>query len=763
VTTQREPTIPHLRPVGPGPSVLPQLAVIEGKLQPPPARPGMIPRTAIVDRLRASGSARIVLIRAPAGYGKTSLLAQWAEADDRPVAWISLDRHDDDPIVVLTHLAAAIDRIEPIGPDIVRTLGGPVASIRTRILPELALALRALPRPILLILDDVHELEHPEALSSVILLAGHLPEGSQLAIAARGEPKVPIARYRARGALLELGPADLALDVKEAYQLFAGTGLELPMTEVSDLTRRTEGWAAGLYLAALAIQSGGPASAPGSPFSDNDRYVEDYLRTELTPNLSQRELRFLSRTSVLDRLTASLCDAVVGRSGSTTMLGAIEQANLFLVPLDHEREWYRYHPLFRAMLQAELQRREPGIRSELLTRAAAWCEANEMFEQALAYAFEAGDLDHAAALFERLAQPVFQSGRMATVRRWLDRFDAPSLARNPSSAALAALGFAFVGEASEADHRVDEAVRATLDQADGAAIGASGTSSASLVALARAMTAPNGVDQMIYDATIAVDIEADWSPWRPFALLLAGVGQVLIGNVVPAQELLLQAAAAAERLGGHPARSVALAELAALAIDRRDWSTAEAHARSARSVVVSAGLDDYPVTSLAYAVTARTMAHRGDLVRARTDLAHLARIVPSLTYGIPWLAIQTRSEMARVHLGLGETDAARDLVKAMDAILDRRPDVGVLRQKVDGLRRQVASSAVGTRVESLTEAELRLVPLLPTHLSFIEIAEIHVLSPNTVKTQAISIYRKLGASSRSDAVARARELGLLEH
>ena len=620
-----------------------------------------------------------------------------------------------------------------------------------------------LPRPILLILDDVHELEHPEALSSVILLAGHLPEGSQLAIAARGEPKVPIARYRARGALLELGPSDLALDAAEAYQLFAGTGLELAMTDVSDLTQRTEGWAAGLYLAALAIQSGGPASASGSAFTNHDRYVEDYLRTELTANLTRRELRFLSRTSVLDRLTAPLCDAVVGRPGSAAMLGAIEQANLFLVPLDHEREWYRYHPLFRAMLQAELERREPGLRSELLVRAAAWCEANEMFEHALAYAFEAGDLDHAAALFERLAQPVFRTGRMATLRRWLDRFDAASLARHPSSAALAGLGFAFVGEASEADFWVEEAVRAVRDHGDGSAIGASGSSSASLVALARAMTVPTGVDQMIYDATIAVDLEAERSQWRPFALLLAGVGQVLIGNVVAAQDLLSQASAAGERLAAQPARSVAEAELASLAIDRGDWSAAETHARKARSIVVTAGLDDYPVTSLAYAVTARTMTHRGDLVRARSDMVHLARIVPSLTYGIPWLAIQTRSEMARVHLGLGEIDAARDLVTAMEAILDRRPDVGVLRQKVEGLRRQVDSSAKANRVESLTEAELRLVPLLPTHLSFIEIAEIHVLSPNTVKTQAISIYRKLGASSRSDAVTRARELGLLEH
>ncbi len=763
MTTQREPTIPHLRPVGPGPAVVPRLGVIEGKLQPPPARPGMVPRTAIVERLIGSRSARIVLIRAPAGYGKTSLLAQWAEADERPVAWVSLDKHDDDPSVVLTYLAAAIDGIEPIGPDAIRALGGPAASVRSRILPELAVAFSRLSGPVLVVLDDIHELEHPEALDSAVLLAGHLPEGSQLAMAARGESQLPISRYRARGALLELGPSDLALDVDEACQLFAGAGLELPIADVSDLTRRTEGWAAGLYLAALSIQNGGADAALGSSFGDHDRFIEDYLRSELTGSLSRRELRFLSRTSVLDRLAAALCDAVVGRSGSAAMLSSIEQANLFLVPLDNERAWYRYHPLFRAMLQAELERREPGVRVELLVRAAEWCEANELFEQALAYAFEAGDLDRAAGLFERLAQPVFRSGRMATLRRWLEQFDAPSLARHPSSAALAALGFAFVGEAMEADRWVGEAVLAARDQGDRTVVGVSGTSAASLVAVARAVTAPEGVDHMVHDATTTLDLEPDWSPWRAFALAVAGIGQMLIGDLVGAQRLLAEAAEVGERLAAHPARSIALAELAALAIDRGDWSAAETYATKARAIVVGAGLDDYPLTSFAYAVTARTSAHRGDLVRARTDLAHLARVVPSLTYAIPWLAIQTRVEMARVHLALGETDAARQLLAVIDAILERRPDVGDLRPKVDSLRRQVASSTVAPRVESLTEAELRLVPLLPTHLSFIEIAEIHVLSPNTVKTQAISIYRKLGASSRSDAVTRARELGLLEH
>jgi LuxR family maltose regulon positive regulatory protein len=598
---------------------------------------------------------------------------------------------------------------------------------------------------------------------TVVLLAAQLPSGSQVALAARAEPDLPIARLRARGELLELGAADLALDVDEAAHLLTASGLDLPRSEVAELTRRTEGWPAGLYLAALSIQAGGPAAASAASFSDRDRNVEDYLRSEITSSLSAGEVRFLARTSVLDRFSASLCDTVVGRPGSARILASIERANLFLVPLDHEREWYRYHPLFRAMLQAELERREPGLRSRLQLRAADWCEANGFLEEALGYVFEAGDLDRAAVLFERLALPVFRSGRLLTQRRWLDRFDAASLERHPATAALAGLGFAFVGDATEANRWISVAARGEVAPADGSGVGSSGASPAALIAMARAVAVPDGADRMLHDATIGIELVPEWSPFRSFALVVAGVGQLLVGDVARARTTLVAAAEAGERLDAQPARSIALAELALLAVDRRDWSAAESYAAKARSVVVGAGLDDYPVTALAFAVAARTMVHRGDHIRARSDLTHLAGVLPQLTWAVPWLAIQARVETARAHLGLGEHAPARALIDGIDEVLAHRPDVGTLRPTVDALRAQVAASRVVTRADSLTEAELRLVPLLPTHLSFIEIAELQVLSPNTVKSQAISIYRKLGASSRSDAVARARELGLLEH
>ena len=759
MTLERDPTL--ARPIGidiqPGP-----LPVLASKLRPPPARDGIVERAALVERLRTTPNARTVLIQAPLGYGKTSLLAQWAAADRRSVAWISLDRHDDDPIVLLTYLAAAIGRIQPIHPAVVRALRSPSASVRTRILPSLAVALSALDQPILLILDDVHELHHPDVVDALGFVAASLPDGSQLALAARGEPSLPIARWRAGGRLLELGPNDLALDAAEAGSLLERAGVALTSDEVRDLADRTEGWPAGLYLAALAIQRRPDEGASRSRLHDRDRFLGDYLRSELAPGLTPREVRFLTRTSVLDRLSAPLCDAVTGRRGSAAMLAGIERANLFLVPLDHERDWYRYHGLFRAMLADELERREPGRRRELQVRAAEWFVEQGRHEEALGYFFEAGELDRAAELVEWLALPLFRAGRMGTLRKWLDRLDAETLGRHPSTAALAGLGFALIGEAADADRWVTLASQVVLAHDEPESVGPSGASAASLTGLVRALTCPDGPDRMLADATSSVAREPDWSPWRTAVLLAQGVGQLLVGDVDQARTTLTTAAGAGEQLGAQPARSAALAQLGLLAVERGEWTTAETFAAKARSVITAAGLADYPMTALAFALSARTVARRGDLARARADLAHLAGLVPHVTYGLPWLAIQVRVEMARTHLLLGDHDVARTLLREIDAILDRRPDVGTLRVRVDGLREHVDRSSRTARSDTLTEAELRLVPLLPTHLSFIEIADIQVLSPNTVKTQAISIYRKLGASSRSDAVARARELGLLD-
>ena len=361
------------------------LDLIEAKLSIPSLRTGTVVRARLLDRLQAASSATVVTVIAPAGYGKSTLLALWAEADHRAFAWLTLDSRDNDPVVFLSHVAGALDQIEPVGKRLISALRAPDASLFGTIVPRLGMALNALDEPIVLVMDDIHEVDQQASLDALAVLARHLPDGSQLVLAGRRAPSVPLARYRSEGVLLELDATDLALTAREAGKLLRAAGIELSDSEVGELNTHAEGWAAGLYLAALAMLAvGTPPDV--SRFSGEDRFVTDYLRTELLTSLPPKEMEFLTRTSVLEQMCAPLCDAVLESSRSGSRLEAIERANLLLVPLDHQRSWYRYHHLFRDMLQAELSRREPELVSELHLRAATWFAENGHADCAVSHA-----------------------------------------------------------------------------------------------------------------------------------------------------------------------------------------------------------------------------------------------------------------------------------------------------------------------------------------------------------------------------------------
>jgi LuxR family transcriptional regulator, maltose regulon positive regulatory protein len=256
------------------------LELVESKLHPPPARPGIVPRTLLVDRLLASAGVPVVCVVAPAGYGKTTLLARLAEREPRPVAWVAVDQRDNDPAVLLTYLTVALDRVEPIDPRIVRGLAGPGASIVGAV-PRLAAAMGAMTGPVALVLDHLELLENRECLDLVAELAAQLPAGSQLLVASRARPPLPVALLRVQGRVVELGVEELAMDHQEARALLEGAGVGLDEAAVDELVARTEGWPVGLYLAALALQPGGPQATAGSVFTGDDRFMADYLWSEL--------------------------------------------------------------------------------------------------------------------------------------------------------------------------------------------------------------------------------------------------------------------------------------------------------------------------------------------------------------------------------------------------------------------------------------------------------------------------------------------------
>jgi LuxR family maltose regulon positive regulatory protein len=739
--------------------------LVESKLHPPSARPGIVARTALVERLLASQAAPFVCVVAPAGYGKTTVLAQWAERTGRRVAWVSVDRHDNDPVVLLTYIAVALDRVEPIDPDVFQALAAPGVSVVATVVPRFASAVSQMTKPVAVVLDHVELLDNRECLDAVAELAVRLPAGSQLVLASRRTPPLPVAVLRAQGQMAEIGTDQLAMDQQEAQALLEGAGAGLAAAELAELVGRTEGWPVGLYLAALARKAGGRQHQAGFEFSGDDRFMADYLRSELLAHLPPELVVFLTRTAVLERLSGPLCDAVLAASGSDRVLSLLEDSNLLLVPLDRQRQWYRYHQLFRELLLAELERREPELIPQLHARAAAWCEANGLAELAIDHAQAAGDADRVARLVATLAQPAYASGRVETARRWFQWFEDQGLVdRYPPVAVLGAWVQALVGRPAGAERWADAAER-RVAAASAVSFGQTppdGSTTESYLAMMRGLLCRNGLGRMRADAEAALAGLSPTSPWRATALLLEGVADLLDGQADQADPILADAVELATQVGALPAASTALAERCLVAMEREHWSEATTLAEQALTMLQTGRLNDYIMSPLVHTVAGRTALHGGDVPRAQEHLAQAARLRPLLTYAIPSFAVQTLLELGRAYLMLDDAAGARTVLRQARGILQRRPDLGVLPGQAEELHAKLDTIRQGhPGVSTLTTAELRLLPLLATHLNFLEIGQRLYISKNTVKTQAVSIYRKLGTSSRSESVERLQEIGLL--
>ena len=743
-------------------SPAPPFDIVESKIHVPTLRSGTVSRTALVNRLRALAQP-IAILTAPAGYGKTTVLAQWAARDARPFAWISIDDRDNDPIVLLRHLALALHAIEPLDGDVLDTLGRPGPSIWTSAVPRLGSALATFDQPVVVVLDDTHLLRSREGLDAVCTVADQASDGSLLVFAGRASPKLAVAALRASGRLSEIGVDQLALSPNEAQLLLGATGADFSLAEVAELVEQCEGWPAALYLAALAMRE--EQIRPDSPdrvaaFAGDDRHMADYLRSEYLAQLRPGVLRFLRRTSVLDRMCGSLCDAVLDDEGSARELERIERSNLFLVPLDHRRQWYRYHHLFRDLLQRELAEREPQLFALVHRRAADWFELHRDPESALEHALAGGDLDRAARIITAIALPVYYGGRVTSVERWLARFDDQALLeRYPAVALQGGWVHALGGRPAEAERWLHAAEHGefTGTLPDGC------TSLGPWIAVLRAALCRDGVYQMLSDAETGLAGLPRNSLLRPAALLMLGSAHVLLGENERGDAFLSAAAGEAERLGATDTRMVALSERSLIAAARDDPATAEALALEAQELVDHQHLDEYVTSAIALAVAARAALRHGRWDQARAHLAEAERLQPLLSRALfPWLTLQAQLELARAYLALGD-HKARSVLLEMRKMLAIYPHVGVLSAQVDALESEVgAMPEHGRGSAGLTGAELRLLPLLSTHLSFREIGEGLFVSRNTIKTQAISVYRKLGVSSRSDAIDRAARLGLVD-
>jgi LuxR family maltose regulon positive regulatory protein len=729
-------------------------ALPESKFHPPGIRPGIVVRTALVERLAAT-RAPVITAVAPPGYGKTTVMAQWAERIGSHVAWLSCDDGDNDPVVLLSALAVALDRIGPVDPEIFSALASPGADIT--VVPRFVSAVALAQSPVTVILDQAEAVTNRQCRNTIAELALRLPPGWRLALASRTAVPLPTARLRAQGGILEITAGDLAMGPPEARSLLQGAGVETDEPSLRDLLQRTEGWPTGLYIAALAIKSGTRHDDVGFTLTGDDVYMGDYLRSELLDRISRAEVSFLTRTSVLNRMCGSLCDAILDAKGSTAVLEQMEARNLLLIPLDRQREWYRYHHLLRDLLQSELRRREPALVDDLHVRAAAWFEANAMPEAAIGHAQAAEDYDRVARLILELQQPVWASGRVETVTRWMEWIrDITSAEHYGAIAAHGSLIFALLGQPSEAERWA-----AAAERASPGGILPDGSTTEATLAYLRANLCRKGVGEMRRDARIAWEGLSPTSPYRATMLYTEGISYLLEGDPARSGAILARALDLATHSGVSPLAGLILAEQCGVAAERNDWAEVTTLAQRAATIVEDGRFGDYWTSALVYAWASRAAAHGGDTSQARFYLGRASRLRPLLTYALPVVSVQALLEMTRSYITLGDSGGAAAVLAQARGILRQRPDLGFLPALADRLRANLATTrAPAVGASSLTAAELRLMPLLSTHLSYQEIGERLYVSKNTVKTQAYSAYRKLGVSTRSDAVIRARELGL---
>ena len=436
--------------------------LLETELYTPKWRTGLVPRPRLIERLDQGIERKLTLVSAPAGSGKTTVLAEWVAADPkgrRPVAWVSLDQSDNDPALFWAYFIAALQTVRPgVGENALSLLHlpqpPPIESVLTTLINEI----NAIQDDFALILDDYHVIDAELVHDALTFLVDHLPPQMHLVIASRADPPLPLSRLRGRGELAELRATDLRFTPGEAAAFLNDVmGLELSPDDVAALDTRTEGWIAGLHLAALSMQGRKDHTGFIETFSGTHRYLLDYLGEEVLQRQADHVQRFLMQTSILGRLTGPLCDAVTGQTDGQAMLEEFERANLFTTALDDERRWYRYHHLFAEFLVRRLSQQEVSRAADLHRRASGWCEANDLWHEAIGHALAAADFDTAARLIEHAAETIGMAGETNTFLGWLDSFPDDQFGNRPQLCIYHSAALGNNLQYDDAERRLQEA------------------------------------------------------------------------------------------------------------------------------------------------------------------------------------------------------------------------------------------------------------------------------------------------------------------
>ena len=729
--------------------------VARTRLVPPRLRAETIDRPGLVAR-RLTSPARLGLVTGPAGSGKSTLLAQCLAVDPFP-AWLSLDPVDNDAIALWWSMIAALRTVVDDLGDAYRTrlLGGSTGVVDD-VVVSICDELVERDTPVHLFLDDLHVVDDELCRRSLHRFVSLLPDSARVTAATRRSAPIPLGRLRANGDLVEIDGSDLTLSIPEANQLLASFDASLDPAHLDILFLRTEGWPAGLHLAGLAAARAADVGSFVEDFRGTDHDVADYLVGEVLESVSADDRDFLAETSILSRLTGDLCDAVTGRTDGADSLTRLEESNAFVIPLDRDDRWYRYHHLFGELLAADLHRTRPDDERILHRRAFEWLRDDGQIADAIPHGLAAGEADAAADLLCGNWLGMMRTGRAETVRALVESFPLEFAADHQPLALAAAGVYAMTGHTQLALRWLGAAEVATYEdpRPDGMA------STASAIALIRGSMAPNGVDAALADGRTALELEPPDGALYGLAALIVGRALVMRGDVDESTEFFEEVV----RSDLTNERAYALAELSLGHLGRGDPEQALATADTARTLMHDTGGDDLFMAATAHAAVALAAIDAGDERAARVALRAARRPMVAAGQAMPMDVTHTRLLLARAALLLDEANLAREYLRDAKPVIDSISDVGVMREQYADLMAQIDalhSDADGDPDEEFSERELEVLAMLPTPLTMREIAEEMFVSRNTIKTHTRRVYRKLNASSREEAVLIARDRRLL--
>ena len=732
---------------------------LEAKLHWSPSRSDWLRRQRLLDSMWAACEHPVTLVAAPAGYGKTILVGQWLTEAQPRAAWVSLDAGDNDPNRLWAHLAVALDRAGCTLDTRSSAHGVGYAAAPSPLLAATVEALASMPEDIVVVLDDFHFIRDATCYAHVEFLVEHLPPQAHLVLVTRSDPGLRLGRLRASGGLLEVRAGDLSFTQDEAGALFSREHVDLGDDAMSLLVQRTEGWPAGLYLASLSLAGRPDPDAFVRDFSGGSRYIGDYLTEEVLSRHSDEVREFIMTVSILDRFTAPLCDHVAGITDSAAILRELERTNLFLVPLDEDGRWYRFHQLFAAVARTDLEVvHHPQHIQTLHTRAAEWFGARGNVDEAVRHSIAAGDTAAAALLVQTHWLQFLDAGRIATVLGWLEAIGPPTEATGPAASVTAAWMAALIGDEASLTDRLS-AMAAFRDHGplpDGS------RSVESATAMIQGLFGYGGPVEMMRGAERAAALETDrHSPFYALAQATLGHAAYVAGDLGRA----LAPLANARHNDRTPViiRALGLATESLVEDELGNLARSRECAEVAVKILESNGLRAVPQASLAYTALGRAQAATGQIDDSLVTLDRGLALRRGTSAHGPWGMVHHLLIHARAAAEAGHSMLARQLLDELDSRLARfTAGKEAMTARMDAVRRLVDADGAGATLgEALTGREIDILRLLQGTLSQHEIAAELYLSSNTVKTHSRAVYRKLGVHTRAEAVRTARRHGLV--